>query len=174
MKLGLALWTAIAALRLATALSAQPALTLVERAIDLSHPVVNVTARDVAAHLASQDSAALVLFDVRKLAEFATSHLAHAIHVDPNVSAEAFAQQYGSLIAGKDLVLYCSVGYRSSILLERILAPATAAGARSVANLRGGIFRWYNEGHPVVDRKGETDKIHPYDRTWGKLITRRD
>lgn len=173
MKHRLALWAVIASLRLATLLSAQPALRLVEKAIDLSHPVDNINASDVATQLASRDGADLVFFDVRKLEEFATSHLAHAIHIDPDMSAETFTQQYGSLITGKDLVLYCSVGYRSAILLERIRQPATAAGAHSVSNLRGGIFRWYNEGHPVVDVEGETDKIHPYDRKWGRLVTQR-
>jgi len=153
----------------ATALSAQPALTVVETAIELAHPVANVTADTLAIRL-MPDSIGALLFDVRALAEYKTSHLTDAIHIDPEISVECFIERYGTVVAGKNLIFYCSVGYRSSILLERVQKQATAAGALSLSNLRGGIFRWYNSGHTVVDQDGTTDRIHPYDSIWGRLI----
>ena len=110
---------------------------------------------------------------MRKKDEYEVSRLAQAIRVDPDMSAKAFADKYGSLLTEKNVVFYCSVGYRSSIFLERVEASATTAGARSLANLRGGIFRWYNKGYPVVNARGETDEVHPYDRIWGRLLKKR-
>jgi rhodanese-related sulfurtransferase len=153
----------------APALSAQPALTVVETAIELAHPVRHITADTLAIRLIP-DSNGTLLFDVRRLEEYETSHLADAIHIDPEISVETFLERYGATVAGRNLVFYCSVGYRSSFLLERVQKQATAAGALSLANLRGGIFRWYNSGHTVVDQDGITDRIHPYDGIWGRLI----
>lgn len=71
------------------------------------------------------------------------------------------------------MVFYCSVGYRSSTMVERISAAAHHSGARSVLNLRGGIFRWYSEARDVYDIDGEiTDDVHPYSDLWGRLISR--
>jgi hypothetical protein len=45
--------------------------------------------------------------------------------------------------------------------------------SKSSRNLRGGIFRWYNEGKPVVDASGMTDDIHKFDPIWGMMVERR-
>ncbi|NTV99093.1 MAG: rhodanese-like domain-containing protein, partial [Chlorobiaceae bacterium] len=78
-----------------------------------------------------------------------------------------------SLLAGRDIVFYCSVGQRSSELLARLESVCVKSGAKSCRNLRGGIFRWYNEGKPVVDAGGMTDDIHGYDPIWGMMLERR-
>lgn len=71
----------------------------------------------------------------------------------------------------KPVVVYCSVGYRS----EKIGEKLQALGFTQVYNLYGGIFEWFNEGQPVFDPQGqEVDKVHPYDRNWGQWLEPRE
>ena len=152
----------------------QFSLWLVEKKLDIKYSVPNITHQELSEKLASKDADRYVLFDVREKEEYAVSHLASAHRVDPGTNAEAFVKAFGTMIRGKNLVFYCSVGDRSSYLIEKIQGQALEAGALSLSNLRGGIFRWYNENHPVVNASGATDTVHPYDEEWGKLIEKRN
>lgn len=116
----------------------------------------------------------LVLFDVRETDEYAVSRLPGAIRVDPGISAAEFLRQHRAALAGKEVVFYCSVGERSSRLADAVKAQALAAGARTIANLRGGIFAWHNQSRPLADGKGETRYVHPFDGNWGKLVRQRE
>ena len=101
-----------------------------------------------------------LLLDVRTLAEYEVSHLAGARRVEPGAMPE--------LGVPKDtpIVTYCSVGYRSSALAQRL----RAAGYTRVENLEGSIFQWANEGRPLV-RDGQPAKlVHPFDAKWGRLL----
>jgi hypothetical protein len=31
----------------------------------------------------------------------------------------------------------------------------------------GGIFEWVNNGYPIVNSAGPTQRVHAFDRTWG-------
>ncbi len=148
-------------------------LSVLEKTVSRQIPVPNLSWQELKARMASSDSARYVVFDTRPKEEYEVSHLPHAIQVDPQLSAKDFFQQYGDSLAGKNLVFYCSVGYRSSLFLQRVQKELQARGVRSASNLRGGIFRWYNEGNLVIDAEGPTDKIHPYDKIWGGLIEER-
>ena len=117
------------------------------------------------------DPSELMVFDTRPREEFDVGHLKQAIQVDPDLSAEEFERRFGPLVNGKTLVFYCSVGYRSSQLLERVTPLLRQRNVQSAANLRGGIFRWHNEGRPVFDAQGLTEKVHPYSDYWGQLLT---
>ncbi len=75
-------------------------------------------------------------------------------------------------VNGKTAVFYCSVGVRSSRLAERVAQGLKARGAVAVDDLAGGIFAWHGEARPLVDAKGPTDFVHPYDATWGRLLAR--
>ena len=150
--------------------AAQTRLALTEKIVAMKYPVPNMTHGELEEKLASREAGRYLLFDTRAEDEYRVSHIASAEHVSPEMSADAFMAKYGDRLAGKRLVFYCSVGYRSSIFAERVLERARAAGADSVSNLRGGIFRWYIEGNPVVDEKGVTDEVHPYDKVWGALL----
>lgn len=112
----------------------------------------------------------LVLLDVREKAEFAVAHLAGAGWVAPDTTARDLAGRLGAGVAGKTVVLYCSVGYRSSQVADRVRTALTALGARRVVNLAGGIFAWHNTGRPLVDGRGATIFVHPYDRKWGRYL----
>ena len=43
-------------------------------------------------------------------------------------------------------------------------------GYPNVYNLEGSIFAWANEGRKIYHGKRETDKVHPYDKIWGRLL----
>ena len=104
------------------------------------------------------------LIDVREKEEFDVSHIKGAMNL-----GEDFQVQ---MIPGIDdlnqlVVVYCSVGYRSEKVAERLKLD----GFTNVFNLHGGIFDWVNSGHPVYDNDGKvTDKIHGYSESWGKWI----
>jgi len=104
-----------------------------------------------------------VLFDVRTGPEFATSHLPGAIRVEPSAKAAAVTPLVS---AGTPVVAYCSVGYRSSALAERL----RKAGVLAVYNLEGSIFQWANEGGPLEAGGRSAVTVHPYNKTYGKLL----
>ena len=114
-----------------------------------------------------------VILDIRRADEFAVSHLPDAIRIDPKASAETILKTVGDL-TGRTVVVYCSVGVRSSQLAQRVQRTLEAKGATRVVNLVGGIFRWHNEGRGLVRGSLKTDLVHPYDAFWGRLVDRHD
>lgn len=115
----------------------------------------------------------VVVFDVRERDEYAVSHIVGALHVAPSMRHEEFSQRYGLLIAGRDVVFYCSVGKRSAAFADSVRDGALGNGARAVHNLEGGIFGWHNAQRPVVGAAGTaTTKIHPFDAVWQRYLTR--
>jgi len=108
-----------------------------------------------------------VLLDTRKKEEFEVSHLENAIWVGyRKFSIDSTLIK----IPEKDtpIIVYCSVGVRSEDIGEKLLK----AGYTNVKNLYGGLFEWKNKANPVVDREGnETDKVHAFNKHWGKLLT---
>lgn len=134
--------------------------------------VAQVEARSVLQQMESQ--APPILVDVREPAEYAVSHLPGALRIAPGASAAEVVTALGAVQPGSRIVMYCSVGVRSSRLAERARERLLARGASSVANLRGGIFRWHAERLPLVDANGATDAIHGFDRRWSRLLPRQD
>jgi rhodanese-related sulfurtransferase len=139
--------------------------------IERTHRVENLTTDELAALLARAEPP--LLFDIRTAGEYEKSRIATAVRVDPDTGPEDFTACCSSLVAGRDLVFYCSVGQRSSELLKRLESVCGNARVKSCRNLRGGIFRWYNEGRPVVNASGSTDDIDGYDPIWGMMVERR-
>ena len=139
--------------------------------IERSHRVENLTTDELVAMLAGAEPP--LLFDIRNVEEYEKSRIATAVRLDPNTGPDEFAVRCAALVTGRDLVFYCSVGQRSTELLERVESVCRKAGAKSCRNLRGGIFRWYNEGKPVVDASGMTNDIHGYDPVWAVMVERR-
>jgi rhodanese-related sulfurtransferase len=128
----------------------------------LSHSVPEIGVEDL------RVMKGVVLLDAREPDEFAVSRLAGARyagydHFDLNM--------LGDLDRNQTVVVYCSVGYRSEKIAEKLLN----AGFVQVYNLYGGIFEWVNAGQPVVDAAGRpTDRVHAYNRTWGLFLQRGD
>ncbi|MGB7205764.1 MAG: rhodanese-like domain-containing protein [Anderseniella sp.] len=115
----------------------------------------------------------VVLFDVREEDEFLVSHLPGAIRVDPDMSEADFLKQYASMVQGKQVVFYCSVGVRSSKLAGLVGEQLKAVGAVQTANMSGGIFRWHNEKRVLMSTSGKVDLVHPYNSKWGALVDRK-
>lgn len=106
----------------------------------------------------------VTILDARPAEEYEVSHLKGATRVG---FQDFDASSVKDLPRDKPVVIYCSVGYRS----ERIAEKLEKLGFRDIYNLYGGIFEWYNLGEPVYDSKEEeTQKVHPYDRNWGKWV----
>ncbi len=99
------------------------------------------------------------LLDVRTEDEFRVSHLPGASNIDPDET------EFGDIPQDATIVAYCSVGYRSSALADRL----QDAGF-NVVNLEGSIFQWANEGRPLEDANGPATKVHAFDKTWSRLL----
>ncbi len=102
-----------------------------------------------------------VLLDARALEEYEVSHIAGARWV----GYEEFKESYvADLNKDETVVVYCSVGYRSERIGERL----EALGFNNVYNLYGGIFEWANQGQELVNtEKEDTDNVHCYSKLWG-------
>ena len=81
----------------------------------------------------------LLLFDVRESEEYAVSHLQGA---RPAPSKDEALKALQGAPSDQRIVLYCSVGYRSSELAQFLMKK----GFTEVYNLEGSIFAWANEG----------------------------
>lgn len=106
---------------------------------------------------------AVLLFDVRAPVEFAVSHLQGARSTPDEAAALVELQ---GVPHEREILLYCSVGMRSSALAEKLLAH----GYTRVANLEGGIFTWANAGLPVYRGEEPVSAVHPFDERWGVLL----
>jgi rhodanese-related sulfurtransferase len=104
-----------------------------------------------------------LLLDVRSKHEYLFSHLPGAVQVDPNIGAGEFGNIIGN---ASTVVVYCSVGYRSSQLAARLSGSVGA----EVFNLEGSIFAWANAGYPLLKGGAPCKKVHPYSRAAGKML----
>mmetsp|Transcript_39506 Transcript_39506/g.82897 ORF Transcript_39506/g.82897 Transcript_39506/m.82897 type:complete len:185 (+) Transcript_39506:149-703(+) len=129
----------------------------------------------------------VVLVDTREKLEFQVSHLPGAVHVDPNAPREELVAAVQRAVdvraadsdaqSSLDVVCYCSVGWRSSKVVEAIqteLQKPASCQSMQVYNLEGSCFKWANEGRCLVDGSGEHDVsyAHPYDSTFGSMLER--
>lgn len=147
-------------------------LSTIQASIEGYYPSVqHLKSEDLNRSLEDSDSK-IILFDVRAMEEFKVSRLKNAIHVEPFISTIEFHKKFAKAIKGKTVFFYCSVGLRSSQLATRVQQHLVSNGATGVYNLQGGIFSWHNEQRPLHDAKGKTNLVHPYNRKWGKLVTR--
>lgn len=106
------------------------------------------------------------LLDTREKEEFNVSHLKHA----RNVGYIWFdMRDIYDIPKDATIVLYCSVGYRSEKIGEKLIK----AGYKNVFNLYGSIFEWVNHGYPVYKSDGvQTSEVHTYNKKWSKWVSR--
>jgi rhodanese-related sulfurtransferase len=126
--------------------------------------VRQLSTQALALWLADTAKPAPLLIDARSREEFAISHLQGARRLAAVSEVKAAVKTNG-----QPIVVYCSVGYRSSALAEKL----QKAGLTNVYNLEGSIFGWANEGRPVFRGTNTTAEVHPYDAKWGKLLDQR-
>ena len=121
-----------------------------------------------------QNADDIILLDIREAGEFAISHIAGARRIDPDISTDNLLTLLPKDLTDKTIIVYCSVGRRSSALAARAKAPLLAKGAADIVNLEGGIFGWHNEKRPLTSASGSTDYIHPYNDYWNRWVKRKD
>lgn len=104
------------------------------------------------------------LLDTREKEEFEVSHLKNA----RNVGYIWFdMRKVYDIPKDATIVVYCSVGYRSEKIGEKLLKN----GYHNVYNLYGSIFEWVNEGNPIYKTNGvQTTEIHTYNKNWSKWV----
>jgi rhodanese-related sulfurtransferase len=126
--------------------------------LDEQVPAVSITK-------ATQLKDQVTLLDAREKAEFEVSHLPGAQWI----GFDDFSQErLADLPKSKPIIVYCSVGYRSQKITQKL-----RKWGYSAKNLYGGLFEWVNQGHPIVNKKGsETDSVHAYSRIWGVWLNR--
>ena len=105
----------------------------------------------------------ILLLDARAAEEFQVSHINRAVRAT-TVRTALNAIQADS--RQPTVVVYCSVGYRSSRLVSRL----KARGVENVFNLEGSLFQWANEGRPLARGDQPATRVHPYDDEWGELL----
>ena len=123
----------------------------------LKHTVKEISPKDAA------NKRKAIFLDARKPEEFNVSHIAKAIRVGYSDFA---LDKLPTVKKNTPIIVYCSVGYRSEKISEKLLA----AGYTNVQNLYGGIFEWVNEGKPVEDSTGRTSNVHAFNKDWGKWL----
>ncbi len=158
---------AISAALILTAAFARPvAWRLLNTTIRRDFPEVErISTAELAAWLDDKTRPQPLLLDVRTGAEYRVSHLPGAQWIAPDAPASAIREA-----KERSIVTYCSVGYRSAILAERL----RAAGFGQVLNLEGSIFKWANEDRPLVrDGSERVEQVHPYNQVWGLLLRKR-
>lgn len=107
-----------------------------------------------------------VLLDVRRAAEFHMSRISGSRRVGPASRAPSVLRGLGAGSTASRIILYCSVGFRSSVLARRL----QVAGIGGCANLSGGIFGWVNDGRAVYNDHGGTSAVHPFSSAWQKFL----
>ncbi len=147
-----------------SALQACGQKTFDEKLESLYNHTVPVIAPEALFELQKEASGNLFILDTRSEEEYKVSF----IHAARFVSYKNFNRQDVSHIP-KDakVVVYCSVGYRS----EKIGEKLTDMGYKDVLNLYGGIFLWKNKGNKVFNHQNmPTDSVHTYNKSWSKWL----
>ncbi len=104
-----------------------------------------------------------LLVDARPDEQFSLSHIDGAVQLDPT---EPDISPLRVVSRETPIVIYDGPG-----VLGAGIAPALMAeGFTRVSNLDGGLFRWANEGYPLVNAEGPATKVHPINWKWGRLL----
>lgn len=138
-----------------------------QREIESEFPAArDITASALAEAINADRAQAPLLLDIRAPAEYRVSHLSGAVLASDEKAALAALRGHDK---HERIVVYCSVGWRSSAVAESL----QRAGYRDVLNLKGGIFTWANEGRPLYRSDRRVFTVHAFNRDWGRLLAPR-
>ena len=127
-----------------------------------SHTVPLIGTDELAGKIAKGEN--VVLLDIRSEKEYSVSHIRDARLIQYD---DFSRDDVHDIPTGAQVVVYCSVGYRS----EKVGEQLQKFGFINVKNLYGGIFQWKNDGFEVVgNRSIPTDSVHTYSRKWSKWL----
>ncbi len=126
----------------------------------IEHTVPTVTTDQ----LFEQKSEDLIILDAREMEEYYVSHIPEAQWVGFD---DADYTVLENIDKDTEIVVYCSIGYRSEKVAEHI----QSLGFSNVKNLYGSIFEWANDDYPLVNGKGDrVYEVHTYNKKWGKWM----
>ena len=114
--------------------------------------------------LTSPNGKPVILIDARRKEEFNVSHISGEKNIPYN--SKDPLKYLINIKPDNPIVVYCSVGYRSSTLARKL----QTLGFKEVHNLEGSIFKWASEEKPLVQGQITAHKVHPYDTRWGSLL----
>nr|XP_022314208.1 uncharacterized protein LOC111118838 isoform X2 [Crassostrea virginica] len=141
-------------------------------------------ARNVSTHWLDQrlhegQGSHVKILDCRAENEYDVSHIEGAVRIDYESSPEEILKVAAidqSSIDPLDVVCYCSVGYRSSLVAQKLQdyvkhTTGSSNNRMSFFNLEGSLFKWANENRHMTNSEGcETKFAHPYNAVFGKLL----
>ena len=107
-----------------------------------------------------------LLVDARPPDRVAVSHIEGAVAIDPaspDLTALARVSQE------TPIVVYDGPGVVGAAMAKGL----SDAGFTRVSNLEGGLFRWVNEGHPLVNDKGPATRVLAAGWAWSRLLKSR-
>lgn len=127
----------------------------------LSHTVNEIQVTEI-----DENNVSIIYLDAREKKEYEVSHIKNAIWIGYD---DFKMKRIREIAKDKKIVIYCSVGYRSEKVAEKLVK----AGYKDVSNLYGSIFEWVNQGRPVYDKDEKlTKNVHAYDHSWGVWLTK--
>ncbi len=132
---------------------------MIDNTLDKTVPFIN--AKELSENLQN-----FTILDIRELNEYNVSHLKNAIHV--GYSNFDINKIETIINHKKTIVVYCSVGYRSEKIGEKLIEKGY-----SVYNLYGGIFNWVNENFAIIDKNAlSTKKVHCFNEKWSEWLVK--
>jgi rhodanese-related sulfurtransferase len=107
-----------------------------------------------------------LLVDARPADEVAQSHIEGAVAIDPGSPDLA---PLAHVSRETPIVVYDGPGVVAAVMARGLMD----AGFTRVSNLEGGLFRWVNEGHPVVNAQGPASQVRTAGWAWSRLLKSR-
>jgi len=128
--------------------------------------VRQVSPTELVAWMADPNRPPPMLIDARPPEQYAVSRIDGAVEIDPTAPD---LHPLNNISKDQPLVVYDATGVNGTAMVIAL----TREGFTRVSNLEGGLFRWANEGHPVVADSGPATKVFPLTWTWGRLLKSR-
>lgn len=117
-------------------------------------------------HEIQKENKSITFLDTREYAEHKVSHIKNSIFVGYN---KINWDKIMKLDKDAIIVVYCSVGYRSGKVAEKMIE----LGFTNVTNLYGGLFNWANNGGVISTTMGtNTNEIHGFSKKWSQWINK--
>ncbi len=139
----------------------------IQKKIRKTFPTVkHISTGELQEWLHNKKAAKPLILDRRDTEEYYVSHLPGAFLVaNEGEALEIIANERKE----RSIVIYCSVGYRSSELANKL----QERGFTEVYNLEGSMFKWANEGRQIYQEDQRVNTVHPFNSKWKQLLDKR-